>query len=259
MERKHAACFLPATIEVWKLEPIATQVREIWERVNLYSASRGLNRFAALLLVFELLAGSPEARRMGFPLPDVTSLRERVRAGETSIKPIRAAAAREQSAFLNQVVEWSQRINRYVAERIQPRAFDGVQQFLKKASRHAHVVVVSSATTATLESEWKACGLAPYVEAVCGQEHGSKTAVLKELNDLGFARKTRLMIGDAPGDAEAAEAAGYAFYPIIPRRETASWQALNERSWSAFLDGTYSAYEEPRLRDQFNQALPSII
>lgn len=257
MERKHARCFLPATIETWGMEPLEGTVREVWEHVNLYSDTRGLNRFAALLKAFDMLAGKEVVRSSGFRLPDTGALRELVRAGRTSIDPIRETAEREHTAFLKEVVAWSERVNRYVVERIEPRCFAGVEAFLKEASGCAHVVVVSSATTATLHSEWRACGIEACVDAICGQEGGSKAALLKNLAEIGFAREDRLMIGDAPGDAQAAHAAGYAFYPIIPRQETASWKVLSDRHWPAFLKGRYVMETEPRLREQFHRALPT--
>ena len=45
MEVKHRKCFAPKAIEVWELENIEKRFLEIWNNVNLYSKTRGINRF----------------------------------------------------------------------------------------------------------------------------------------------------------------------------------------------------------------------
>ena len=48
MEVKHKECFIPNTINTYNLQGIAKFAREAAEFVNLYSKSRGINRFPAL-------------------------------------------------------------------------------------------------------------------------------------------------------------------------------------------------------------------
>ena len=45
MELKHKECFIPNTINYWGLQGVSSYAREAAEFVNLYSKSRGINRF----------------------------------------------------------------------------------------------------------------------------------------------------------------------------------------------------------------------
>ena len=65
MELKHKECFIPNTINHWELQGVSKYAREAAEFVNLYSKSRGINRFPALVEALEWTAGRPEVRRRG--------------------------------------------------------------------------------------------------------------------------------------------------------------------------------------------------
>ena len=71
MELKHKECFIPAIILQYNLQGISKYAREAAEFVNLYSRSRGINRFPALIETLEWLQKRPEvqaaARRFPFP------------------------------------------------------------------------------------------------------------------------------------------------------------------------------------------------
>ena len=49
MELKHKECFIPNIVKYYKLQSISKYAREAAEFVNLYSKSRGINRFPALV------------------------------------------------------------------------------------------------------------------------------------------------------------------------------------------------------------------
>ena len=63
MEVKHKECFIPNTINEWELQAVSKYAREAAEFVNLYSKWRGINRFPALLMTFDLLA--PASYKLG--------------------------------------------------------------------------------------------------------------------------------------------------------------------------------------------------
>ena len=63
------------------------------------------------------------------------------------------------------------------------------------------------------------------------------------------------MIGDAPGDRDAAHANGALFYPICPDKEAESWAEFGE-SMSAFLDGRYKGKLEEEKIAYFETLLP---
>jgi hypothetical protein len=63
MEIKHKECFIPNIIAYWDLQPVSKYAREAAEFVNLYSKWRGINRWPALVMVFDLLAERAEVRK----------------------------------------------------------------------------------------------------------------------------------------------------------------------------------------------------
>src|SRR6266446_7323650 len=65
MEVKHKECFIPNIINSYELQGISKYAREAAEFVNLYSKSRGINRFPALIETLEWLSKRPEVRARG--------------------------------------------------------------------------------------------------------------------------------------------------------------------------------------------------
>ena len=64
-----------------------------------------------------------------------------------------------------------------------------------------------------------------------------------------------LMIGDAPGDRDAAQANGVLFYPICPDQEAKSWAQFGAVA-QAFLSGVYAGAQEAEKIAYFNTLLP---
>jgi len=64
MELKHKECFIPNIINHWELQAVSKYAREAAEFVNLYSKSRGVNRFPALIETLQWLQ-SHFARQIG--------------------------------------------------------------------------------------------------------------------------------------------------------------------------------------------------
>src|ERR1041385_7600732 len=71
MEVKHKECFIPNTINSYNLQGVSKYAREAAEFVNLYSKSRGINRFPALIEALSWLARRPEvaARKFKVEIP----------------------------------------------------------------------------------------------------------------------------------------------------------------------------------------------
>src|SRR5437764_11403572 len=62
MEIKHKECFTPMFIKHFRLQAVSKYAREVWEFVNLYSKTRGANRFPALSRALNLLRERAEVR-----------------------------------------------------------------------------------------------------------------------------------------------------------------------------------------------------
>ena len=65
MELKHKECFIPNIINHYGLQGVSKYAREAAEFVNLYSKSRGINRFPALIETLEWLRKRPEVKARG--------------------------------------------------------------------------------------------------------------------------------------------------------------------------------------------------
>src|SRR6266496_3429087 len=65
MELKHKECFIPQIINHYGLQGVSKYAREAAEFVNLYSKSRGINRFPALIEALEWLQKRPEVQARG--------------------------------------------------------------------------------------------------------------------------------------------------------------------------------------------------
>jgi hypothetical protein len=69
MELKHKECFIPAFINHYGLQGVSKMAREAAEFVNLYSKSRGANRFPALVEQLDWLRRRPDVKARGVKVP----------------------------------------------------------------------------------------------------------------------------------------------------------------------------------------------
>ena len=65
MELKHKECFVPNFINCYELQGVSKYAREAAEFVNLYSKSRGVNRFPGLVEQLDWLRRRPEVQARG--------------------------------------------------------------------------------------------------------------------------------------------------------------------------------------------------
>lgn len=257
MELKHKECFCPALIHVWGLQSVARYAREVWEFANLYSATRGYNRFRVLTVFFDLLEVRPEAKARGFRAPDLTALRAWMdQASGLSPAALAEYAKTHPDPCLDTALRWSDEVNEYVA-----RISHGLSPFpycreaLEKLSGGAEVVVVSDAPHATILGEWTENDIARYTTVICGQEFGTKQACITAAMERGYAPDHVLMVGDAPRDGQAARDCGVLFQPIEPMGEDDSWRGLLEAGADRFFSGSFGGSYEDGLRAAFDRAL----
>ena len=65
-----------------------------------------------------------------------------------------------------------------------------------------------------------------------------------------------LMIGDAPGDFNAAKKNNALFFPINPGAEEKSWERLFGEALDRFFKGSYAGDYEAQLVKEFDACLP---
>ena len=258
MELKHKECFIPNIIKYWKLQSISKYVREAAEFVNLYSQWRGLNRFPALLRVFDLLRERPEVCRSGTRIPEVPALRSWVAKASSLGNPaLKEEIDRNPEPDLIQTLKWSEAVNNTVADMVADLPpLPGVSEALETMVQRADILVVSSTPGEALEREWAQAGIAKYVRIIAGQEMGKKQEHLALAAGDKYPPERMLMIGDAPGDMKAAKAVGARFYPISPGSEEESWDRLRDQELERFFIGEYAGEYENNLIEKFNRLLP---
>ena len=259
MEIKHKECFCPAYIRAFGLQPVAKYARDAWDFANLYSRWRGVHRFRALLKALEVLAPRKEVLERGFHTPELPELRAYVEGGNalTNDALEAYAAAHPGSGELRTVLEWSYDVNRRVRELVcGVPPFPHVRESLQKLSQEADIVVVSATPAEALEREWAEHDLARFTAAIKGQESGTKKEIIASLKGQ-YVPEHILMIGDAPGDLDAARDNGVSFYPICPDRESESWRLFESVFMDLFLNGRYRGEAENDAVGAFLALLPS--
>jgi phosphoglycolate phosphatase-like HAD superfamily hydrolase len=258
MEVKHKECFIPNIIMYYNLAAVSKYAREVAEFVNLYSQWRGINRFPALTLSFDLLCKRPEVLRRHHPIPALKGLREWIgRETKLSNPALKAEAKSMGDADLVQALDWSEAVNRTIGEVVHDvPPFPFVRESLEIMQGRADVMVVSATPGEALDREWEEHGLKPLVRLIAGQELGSKKEHLALAAVGRYQSDKILMVGDAPGDQQAAESNGILFYPIDPGFEDESWQRFFEEALPKFLSQDYAgAYMDAQIR-RFRQLLP---
>lgn len=258
MEIKHKECFCPATIHAWGLQPISKYVREAWEFGNLYSRDRGRSRFYELPFVFDLLEERPEVQRIGFELPDITSFRRWQRTAPVLNNEALKAEADKGDPVMQRALAWSLEMNRRAADMVYGiPPFPGVRESLIRLFDEADIAIVSATPREALEREWAEHDLMRYVHQLCAQEDGSKKECIAALLTC-YAPENVLMIGDAPGDLEAAHENGVLYFPIRPGQEMESWQEFYGEGLTRFLNGSFAGAFEAEQIGRFNACLPTV-
>lgn len=238
MEIKHKECFCPVTIREWGVQMLSSYVRDAWEYANLYSKTRGVNRYATLVQTFEMVAKRKEVQAYPPVLPDLTSLKEFL--ARNSSPSLTTLKENSDDPVLKKTLEWSLAINEEVARTVHNiPPFPFVRESLELLSEKADIVIMSATARDALLREWTENDILKYTNFVCSQEEGNKKECIGAIKDLYEAGHV-LMIGDAPGDANAASANDVCFYPIIPRKEIASWKKFREEAAELFLCGKYT-------------------
>jgi len=258
MEIKQKESFCPMFIKHFRMQKISKYARETWEFVNLYSTTRGVNRFKALIRAFELLKERPEvkARRMEFIdiSPVVEWVNKETKLGNPALEKY---AAEVKIPVIDTTLAWSKEVNKIISEIVfDIPPFPFVKESIEKMSPKADLMVVSQTPVEALTREWQEHNIDGFVRLIAGQEYGTKAEHLKFAAKGKYPPEKILMIGDAPGDMKAAKSNGVPFYPINPGHEEASWERFYKEAQDKFFAGTYSGEYENKLIKEFEMYLP---
>ena len=258
MEIKHKECFAPMFIKHFGLQAASRHARETWEFVNLYSKTRGCNRFHGLAHAFNLLRERREIRSRRVDVPDSEIIVEWTNRETRLSNDTLAAEIKAGNDALRPILEWSHAVNAAIEDIVRGvPPFPLVRECLKEITAKADVVVVSQTPGAALRREWSEHKINSFAKLLAGQEMGTKTEHLKFTAAGKYPPEKILMIGDAPGDLKAAKSNGASFFPIVPHREEQSWHYLFEEGLPRFFAGKYAGEFERRLVGEFEASLPS--
>ena len=257
MEIKHKECFAPMFVKHHNLQAVSKYAREVWDFVNLYSKTRGANRFPALTRALNLLRDRPEVQARNVNVPSYPALDEWMERETKLGNATLAAEVEGGNEGLAHIKVWSDGVNEQVADIVHGvPPFPLLRQTLEKALSQADMMVISQTPCDALEREWAEHDISKFVEIIAGQEMGTKTEHLKLAAVDNYAVEKILMIGDAPGDHKAAKANGVLFFPILPGREEDSWERLHGEALDRFFAGTYAGEYEEKLFAEFDGCLP---
>jgi phosphoglycolate phosphatase-like HAD superfamily hydrolase len=258
MEIKHKECFVPMFIRHFHLQAASKHARQTWEFVNLYSQSRGCNRFPALALSLGLLRRRPEVLARQLAFFDTQPLEQWIARESKLSEGALAAEIKAGRKELAPLLDWSQAVNAAIADFVHGvPPFPLVREVLEKVAPQADVMVISQTPGQALRREWAEHGLEKHVRLIAGQEMGSKSEHLKLAAAGKYPPHHILMIGDAPGDHKAAQSNQALFFPIVPNREEESWQELFEEGLDRFFTGKFAGEYEKRKFAEFDASLPA--
>lgn len=237
MDIKHFRCFGPCMVDEWELDSWRDEILSRWNDINLYTMTRGINRFRGLAIALSEIS---EKYGKIDDLDDLTFWAEN--SGELSNAALeRAIAEKPSSISLKKALAWSIAVNKAITslpeESVRP--FPLACEALEFAHIRADVAIVSSANLDAVLAEWKKHGLLEHTDIVMAQNSGSKASCISALLKNGYKRENVLMCGDAPGDLAAAEKNGVFFFPILVRHERESWQEFIDVAFDKLVSGSY--------------------
>ncbi len=245
MNSKHIKCFGPYMVKEWGLENWEGPILKRWNQVNLYTMTRGVNRFQGLYRALEEIAEKYT------PIDGLEELGAWVEGTqELSNEALQREIDKTDSFILKKALRWSKEVNRGIQalEGKEKLPFPGVKEALARARDFADLAVVSSANRQAVLEEWEAHGLLPYMNEVMAQDAGTKARCIQKLAEKGYDRNRILMVGDAVGDYKAAQENGVYFYPILAQREAESWEEFRKEALPRLKDGDYGgSYQKEKL------------
>ncbi len=255
MDIKHKQCFGPIMVDIFGLEANKDAILARWNEINLYSLTRGINRFKGLAKALT------EVNVQYQKIQDIDALNKfATTSSELSNASLKREIDSSPSEILSKALEWSNKVNEAIAS-LNPddkKSYLGVKECLEMASSFADIIVLSSANREAVLEEWEKEDLLQFVSLIFAQDSGSKLDGLKLMLSKGYEANNILMLGDAPSDLDAARAANVNFYPILVRQEDQSWKDLKDKYLTIFKNGEFSNYASKFEEDFKNNLTPNL-
>ena len=250
MNCKHFYCFGPCMVTEWGLEEWKDEILARWNEINLFSMTRGINRFKGLAIAlseihekYKTITGITYLQHWADTAPALSNDAVAVTADN--------AECDDAKIVFQKALSWSKAVNASIVDLPEELKvpYNGAKEGLAAAHTFADVAMVSSANRDAVEEEWGKFGLLEHTDIVLAQDIGSKAACIAQMLKFGYDRKKVLMIGDAPGDCDAAEKNAVWYYPILVNHEKASWDEAISTAFNKLQSGEYAEYEVQKKQD----------
>ena len=252
MDIKHIKCFGPCMVTEWNLEEWKEHILERWNEVNLYTLTRGINRFKGLAVALI---------EINEKYITIEGLDEFVRwteeTKELSNESLEVEIEKTNNICLKKALEWSKSVNKSIdlLSDDEKCPFEGVKEAIILAKKVADIAIVSSANEKAVLDEWNKHGLLENVDIVLTQNIGSKSYCINKLITKGYSRNNVLMVGDALGDLKAAEENEALYYPIMVRKEKESWSRFSKEALERFTSNSYYGEYQEKVIAEFEENL----
>lgn len=252
MDIKHIKCFGPCMVTEWNLEEWKEPILERWNEVNLYTLTRGINRFKGLAVALI---------EINEKYITIEGLDEFVRwteeTKELSNEALEVEIEKTNNICLKKALEWSKSVNKSIdlLSDDEKCPFEGVKEAIILAKKVADIAIVSSANEKAVLDEWNKHGLLENVDIVLTQNIGSKSYCINKLIAKGYSRNNVLMVGDALGDLKAAEENEALYYPIMVRKEKESWVRFSKEALERFTSNSYYGEYQEKVIAEFKANL----
>lgn len=258
MEIKHKECFCPQFIKHFGLQKISKYARESWEFVNLYSKTRGTNRFKSLVRSVDLLKERKAVKARNCQLPDLTVIKDWIsKESKLGNVALEKYVSQNHNEVMQRTFAWSKEVNKVIEEMVfDVPPFPYVIDSLEKIKDKSDIIVVSQTPFEALKREWEEHKIDGYIKLIAGQELGTKAEHLKYAAKGKYPDDKILMVGDSPGDYDAAKSNGVLFFPVIPGSEEDSWERFFKEGLDRFFTGSFKGEYENKLIDEFESYLP---
>ena len=243
MNCKHFHCFGPCMVTEWGLEEWQAEILDRWNVINLFSMTRGINRFKGLAMALKEIDGKYKK---------ITGVDALVHWADTApalsndgvAKAAAEAADADAKLVFEKALSWSKAVNAAIVELPEELKvpYAGAYEGLAAAHQFSDVAMVSSANRDAVEEEWGKFGLLEHTDIVLAQDVGSKAACIAAMLKFGYDLDKVVMVGDAPGDCDAAEKNNVYYYPILVNHEKESWDEAIAVAFGKLWNGEYADY-----------------
>lgn len=245
MDIKHIKCFGPCMVEEWELSEWKDAILTRWNDINLYTMTRGINRFKGLAKALSEIDKSYKK------IEDIGILERWVEESDELSNPaLERAIAVNDSIILKKALSWSKSVNENINALPfeEKKPFVGVKEGLEYAHGFADIAIVSSANLQAVLEEWELYGLLDHVDIIMAQDVGSKAFCIGEMLKKGYKKENVVMTGDAPGDFDAAKKNGVFYFPILVRKEKDSWEEFKNVAVKKLMNKSFGGdYQEEKI------------